>query len=1271
MTPRRTSASAEPAAPAAQTRVVLVTMDSHIVSAVARAQRRLARLLPGLTLTVHAASEWGDDDDALQRCRDDIAHGDIVIVTMLFMEEHFLPVLPALQARREHCDAMVCAMCAGEVAKLTRMGRFDMSAPASPLMAMLKKLRGKAAASKDGAASASAGARQMAMLRRVPQLLRFIPGPAQDVRAYFLTLQYWLAGSEDNIAHLVHYLVDRYADGPRRALRGLAKPQPPVEYPEVGVYHPRIEGRLADDVAALPRVATSGKRGTVGVLVMRSYLLAGNSAHYDGVITALEARGLRVIPAFASGLDGRPAIERYFVRDGRPVIDALVSLTGFSLVGGPAYNDAHAAEEVLARLDVPYLSVAPVEFQTLQQWGGSERGLLPVEATMMVAIPELDGSTSPMVFGGRADAGHARCPGCPRGCTFDDVEGGHDMQVCSERADALAARVARLVDLRRSERAERRVACVLFNFPPNAGNTGTAAFLGVFESLHHTLRALQQQGYTVEVPASVDELRARIIHGNAERHGAPANVHARVGVDDHVRREKWLKEIEAQWGPAPGRQLSDGRSIWILGERFGNVFVGIQPAMGYEGDPMRLLFERGFAPTHAFSAFYRWLREDFAADAVLHFGTHGALEFMPGKQAGLSGSCWPERLIGDLPNVYLYASNNPSEGTIAKRRAHATLVSYLTPPVAQAGLYKGLVDLKGSIERWRGLPPDATGERAELALLIQAQAAELEMAAAEPAWGDDAPAQIARLASDVFELEVTLIPHGLHVVGRVPSEAERVDMLAAIADASHGAALPREALEALVGGASAEQVAAASGAPLEALRELARSAALLAEDHELDGILRALDGRFVRPAPGGDLLRTPQILPTGRNLHGFDPFRIPSAYAVKDGTRQAQRLLERHLADGHAFPESVALVLWGTDNLKTEGAPIAQALALIGARPRFDGYGRLAGAELIPLAELGRPRVDVVITLSGIFRDLLPLQIRLLAEAAYLAAAADEPVERNFVRKHALAFQAAHGGDLETAALRVFGNAEGAYGSNVNFLVDNGRWDDEDELAETYTRRKGFAYGRSGRPRQQPALLQSVLAGVQLAYQNLDSVELGVTTIDTYFDTLGGISRAVQRAKAHTPGADAGVAPVYIGDQTRSAEGTVRTLAEQVALETRTRMLNPKWYEGMLAHGYEGVRQIEVHLTNTMGWSATTGQVQPWVYQQLTQTFMLDPVMRERLARLNPTASAKVAHRLLEACEREYWKPEASVLEALRQAGEELEDRLEGVGPGVYQGAAA
>jgi magnesium chelatase subunit H len=1238
-------------------RVVIVTMDTHLAAAVDRARTALLRDLPGLTLTLHAASEWAADETALARCREDIERGDIVIATMLFMEEHFLPVIDALQSRRTQCDALVCAMSAAEVVKLTKLGRFDMDKPANGPIALLKRLRG------GKGKAATGGAQQMKMLRRIPQLLRFIPGTAQDVRAYFMTLQYWLAGSDENIQHMVRFLVDRYAAGPREALRGAVKAHAPVHYPETGVYHPRMPGRVADSVTHLPVVVPAAEtRGTVGLLILRSYLLAGNSKHYDGVIAGLEARGLRVIPAFASGLDSRPAIEKFFVQNGRAVVDAVVSLSGFSLVGGPAYNDARAAEEVLANLDVPYLAAHPVEFQTVGQWGASERGLLPVESTIMVAIPELDGATSPIVFGGRAGPQGTTCQGCHRGCAFGAQDSAQDMFACPERIEALSARVAKLVALRRGQRAQRKVALVLFNFPPNAGNTGTAAFLAVFESLFETLTSLRREGYAVDVPASVDELRERILHGNAAQFGADANVHTRIAVDDHVRRERWLKEIEAAWGPAPGRQLSDGRSIFVLGAQFGNALVAVQPGMGYEGDPMKLLFERGHAPTHAFSAFYRYLREDFRADAVLHFGTHGSLEFMPGKQTGLSGACWPERLIGDLPNLYLYASNNPSEGTIAKRRSGATLISYLTPPVARAGLYRGLMDLKSSIDRWRALEPQADEERADLAVLIQSQAAELELEPAEPLWDGAHEEHVQRLAATVLELEYTLIPHGMHVVGRAPSPAERTDLLVAMAESTSGAVQDPAVIDAMVNGATPEEALGRHGTSdqLAALQELARTDQLLVQDSELDGILRALDGRYVRPAAGGDLLHTPQVLPTGRNVHGFDPFRIPSAFAVRDGVRQAQLLLDRHLADGHCLPESIALVLWGTDNLKTEGGPIGQALALLGAAPRFDSYGRLAGAQLLTLAELGRPRIDVVITLSGIFRDLLPLQIKLLAEAAYLAASAEEPAEMNFVRKHALRYQEQHGCDLESASLRVFGNAEGAYGANVNHLVDCGRWDDEDELAETFTKRKGFAYGRAGRAVQHGALLQSVLADVQLAYQNLDSVELGVTTVDTYFDTLGGITRAVRRAKGGT------AMPVYIGDQTRGS-GTVRTLSEQVALETRTRMLNPKWYEGMLKHGYEGVRQIEVHVTNTMGWSATTGQVQPWVYQKLTETFVLDPEMRDRIAKLNPTASAKVASRLLEACERQYWKPDAQVLEDLRRAGEELEDRLEG----VYEGAAA
>ncbi|MEL6506191.1 MAG: magnesium chelatase subunit H [Pseudomonadota bacterium] len=1252
-------------------RVVMVTLDAHLASAVRDAERALARQIPGLSITFFAASDWDRQPDSLEACKAAIAQADIILASMLFLEDHICAIRPALLARRPHCDAMVCTMSASEIVKLTRLGRFDMDKPETGPIALLKRLRGSGKASRSGA-------NQMRMLRRLPKLLKYIPGTAQDVRAYFLSMQYWLAGSEENIAGLVSFLVDRYAAGPRRHFAGTLRVNPPTDYPEIGVYHPRMTPTIAQTAAKLPLARS--KKPAVGLLLMRSYLLGGDTQHYDGVIAALEAQGLRVIPVFASGLDARPAIEKFFLKEGIPLIDGMISLTGFSLVGGPAYNDSAAAADTLQALDVPYLAAHALEFQSLSEWGAGTRGLSPVEATMMVAIPELDGATNPTVFGGRG--GPEKCTGCGQRCSFAPRDHGR-MVSCPDRAGMLAARMATLLRLRQRSRAERKIAITLFNFPPNGGGVGTAAHLAVFESLLNTLNRLQAEGYTVDCPADIDALKAAILEGNADQHGADANVAATVPRDTHVTRETRLNEIEAQWGPAPGRHQTDGRNLQVFGAQFGNIFVGVQPAFGYEGDPMRLLFEGSFAPTHAFANYYRWMREDFGADALIHFGTHGALEFMPGKQSGMSGQCWSDHLIGDLPHIYFYAANNPSEATIAKRRAAATVVSYLTPAVTEAGLYKELIDLKETIDRWRQTPTDEEEKRTALAAAITQLAAALHFsdmtednAAAETLL---TPAAIEALRLEVNATEDALIPHGLHVAGRKPEIAEQVDLLKTlattqteIADAAEGT-LPDDAIMALARGEEVSTIAKRHGlrAHTDLLTKLATAREAMTGDSELDGLIHALDGGFIAPVAGGDLIRNPEILPAGRNIHGFDPFRLPSAFAVIDGRNQADRLIERHRADmgaaesgAESVPETVAMVLWGTDNLKSEGAQIAQALALIGATPRFDSYGRLSGADLIPLEALSRPRIDVVVTLSGIFRDLLPLQTRMLAEACFAAASADEPAAMNYVRTHALAYQLAHGCDLETAALRVFSNADGAYGSNVNHLIDAGCWDEESDLADAYERRKCFAYGISGKPVQHAALLTSILKDVDLAYQNLESVELGVTTIDHYFDTLGGVGRAVKRAKGTE-------APVYIGDQTRG-DGVVRSLTEQVALETRTRTLNPKWYEGMLKHGYEGVRQIEAHVTNTMGWSATTGQVDPWVYQKITETFVLDKDLHERLATLNPKSCAKVANRLLEASDRKYWSPDAETLAALHRAGEDLEDRIEGIYPAdAPQGALA
>ena len=1167
-------------------RVVIITLDSHAAGPANRALEKLLPDYPGLHVSIHAAAEWGETPGAYEAAAEAVRTGDIIVSNLLFLEEHVARIRPVLEARRDHCDAMIGVIADASIVKLTRMGSLDMMAPQSGAMKLMKRLRGSSKP------SSSNGADKMRLLRRLPKILKYIPGKAQDLRAWFLTMQYWLGGSDDNVEAMLRFLLNRYAKADWKTAPEAAAP---IDYPDTGLYHPDLPERITTNIQAL---SVQKAQFTVGLLMMRSYVLSSDTAHYDAVIRAFEARGIRVLPAFAGGLDGRPAIDNYF----RGRIDALVSLTGFSLVGGPAYNDNASAIEVLQDLDIPYIAAHPLEFQTLGQWADSAQGLGPIETTMLIALPELDGATAPTVFAGRHGA--SGCAGCAHACQRRAEA--KAMAPCHERIDSLVEKTVRAARLRRLENVQKKIGIVLFGFPPNAGAVGTAAYLSVFESLFNTLHRLASEGYDVDLPPSVEALRARVLEGNARTYGQEANVAAHVDADTIVRQSKHLDEIEAVWGPAPGRVQSDGRGVFVLGEHFGNVFVGVQPAFGYEGDPMRLLFEKGFAPTHAFTTFYAWMRDTYQADVILHFGMHGALEFMPGKQAGLGARDWPDRLIGEMPNVYLYASNNPSEATLAKRRSGAVTVTHLTPPLAQSGLYKGLLELKDSLKRWRETETDAP-ERAELEDLIADQAAAVDM-------GGTAPQD---LWLKLLETEDALIPDGLHILGQPLSDQARADYLGLI-DAEN--------------------------------EQRAEVDAHLRADSEMTGLMKALGGRFIAPVPGGDLIRSTDILPTGRNIHAFDPFRMPTAFAMQDGVKQADLLLETH----KTLPRSVALVLWGSDNIKSDGGPIAQALALMGCVARFDSFGRLSGADLIPLADLGRPRIDVVMTLSGIFRDLLPLQTRMLAEAALRCAEADEPLDRNFIRAHALAYAEKMGVDLPTAALRVFSNAEGAYGSNVNQLVDSSAFGDEDELADAYQARKSFAYGVDGKCAANPDLLQQALADVELAYQNLESVELGVTTVDHYFDTLGGISRAVKRARGGEEAA------VYIGDQTRGT-AKVRTLREQVALETRARSLNPKFFEGLLKHGPEGVRQIEAQVTNTMGWSATTGQVEPWVYQRISETFVLDEDMRQRIADLNPVASSRMANRLLEASDRNYWTPDADTLEALQNAADAIEDQMEGI----------
>lgn len=815
-----------------------------------------------------------------------------------------------------------------------------------------------------------------------------------------------------------------------------------------------------------------------------------------------------------------------------------------------------------------------------------------------------------------------------------------------------------------------------------------------------------------------------------------------MSTEEYYELTPYATDLEANWGPAPGNLNSDGRNLVIYGKQFGNVFIGVQPSFGYEGDPMRLLFAKSASPHHGFAAYYTYLEKIFQADAVLHFGTHGSLEFMPGKQVGMSGTCYPDRLINSLPSAYLYAANNPSEATIAKRRSYSATVSYLTPPAENAGLYKGLKELKELISSYQGLREnEGRGPAIVNSIVSTAYTCNLDKDIDLPpldtydAKTDDVARRddiVGKVYSQIMQIESRLLPCGLHTVGVPPTAEEAVATLVNIAQLDRpednieglprviAASVGREINDVYRGNNMGvlsdvelnSKIVEASRAAVRALvkqstdsegriKEVKSSFDLsklfdsflgpkvkpwtqaiidagfpkvqedrltgvmgylefclkqIVANNELGGIMELLNGEFLMPAPGGDPIRNPDVLPTGRNMHALDPSSIPTAAAVEVAQDVVRKLLEKLAQENNGqFPESIAFTLWGTDNIKTYGESLAQVLALVGVKPVSDSLGRVNKVELIPLEQLGRPRIDVVVSCSGVFRDLFINQMNLMDRGIKMAAEADEPLEMNFVRKHALEQAAELGVTLREAAARVFSNAAGSYSANVGLAIENGGWESENQLQEQFLSRKGFAFNadKPGMMEQQAALFKSALKRVDVTFQNLDSSEISITDVSHYYDS--DPTKVVQGLR------DDKKKPMALMADTTTANAQVRTLSETVRLDARTKLLNPKFYEGMLSTGYEGVREIQKRLRNTMGWSATAGDVDNFVFEDANNVFINDPDMQKRLLETNPNAFRDMVTTFLEANGRGYWDTSEENIERLQELYAEVEDRIEGV----------
>ncbi|MBA6435797.1 cobaltochelatase subunit CobN [Streptomyces sp. GMR22] len=1064
--------------------------------------------------------------------------------------------------------------------------------------------------------------------------------------------------------------------------------------------------------AAAPGDATGP---TVAVLYYRAHHMSGNTAFVEALCRAVEDAGGRPLPLFVASLRA-PEPE---LIEALGAADAIV--TTVLAAGGtrPAEASAGGDDEAwdagaLTALDVPVLQALCLT-SPRAAWEENDEGLSPLDAATQVAVPEFDGRLITVPF------------------SFKEVdEDGLPVYVAdAERAARVAGIAVRHARLRHIPAADKRLALVLSAYPTKHSRIGNAVGLDTPASAVALLRRLRAEGYDLgpedgpdALPGLVSGDGDELIYALIEAGGHDqewlteeqlARNPVRIPAADYRRWYATLPRelrdaVEEHWGPPPGEMFVDTSrdpegEIVLAALRRGNLLVVIQPPRGFGENPIAIYHDPDLPPSHHYLAAYRWMATPtadggFGADAMVHLGKHGNLEWLPGKNAGLSAACGPDAALGDLPLIYPFLVNDPGEGTQAKRRVHATLVDHLVPPMARADSYGDIARLEQLLDEYAAIsamdPAKLPAIRAQIWTLIQAARLDHDLGLEQRPDDDGFDDFLLHVDGWLCEVKDAQIRDGLHVLGGAPTGPERVNLVLAILRARQiwggTSALPglREALgldESAATRTGADEAEERARALVQAMEDAAwapeavekavltlpdeqRPAVsavldfaarevvprLAATTDEIDHAVHALNGGFVPAGPSGSPLRgLVNVLPTGRNFYSVDPKAVPSRLAWETGQALADSLLERYRADnGGQWPHSVGLSLWGTSAMRTSGDDVAEALALLGVRPVWDDASRrVTGLEPVPLDQLGRPRVDVTLRISGFFRDAFPHVVGLLDDAVRLAASLDESDEDNYVRAHTRADLAAHG-DERRATTRIFGSRPGTYGAGLLQLIDSRDWRTDADLAEVYTVWGGYAYGRGleGRPAREE--MESAYRRIAVAAKNTDTREHDIADSDDYFQYHGGMVATVRALKGTAPAA-------YIGDSTRPETVRTRTLHEETSRVFRARVVNPRWIEAMRRHGYKGAFELAATVDYLFGYDATTGVVADWMYDKLAQTYLLDPENRAFLEEANPWALHGMAERLLEAESRGLWdEPDPEVLERVRELYLETEGGLEG-----------
>ncbi|MBB6346146.1 cobaltochelatase CobN [Nonomuraea muscovyensis] len=1049
----------------------------------------------------------------------------------------------------------------------------------------------------------------------------------------------------------------------------------------------------------LERTARRADGPVVGVLYYRAHHMAGNTGFVETLCRAVEDAGGRALPVFCSSL--RTAEPELFetLRAADALVVTVLAAGGTRPATAGAGGDDEAWDVgALAELDVPILQGLCLT-GSRQAWEENDDGLSPLDAASQVAIPEFDGRIITVPFSFK-----------------EIDEDGLTVYVAdAERAARVAGIAVRHGLLRHTPPAERRLVVMLSAYPTKHSRIGNAVGLDTPASAVRLLARLAEAGYDLGdgFPGVPEQDGDALIHALIAAGGQDpdwlteehlAGNPVRIPASSYEQWYRTLPEdlragMERHWGPPPGELFTHDGDIVLAALRAGNVVVMVQPPRGFGENPIAVYHDPDLPPSHHYLAAYRWLSAEFGAHAMVHVGKHGNLEWLPGKSAGMSASCATDAAIGDLPLVYPFLVNDPGEGTQAKRRAHAVLVDHMVPPMARAETYGDIARLEQLLDEHASIaamdPAKLPAIRAQIWTLIQAARLDHDLGLTDRPHDTEFDDFLLHVDGWLCEVKDAQIRDGLHVLGRAPTGGDRVNLVLAMLRArqlwSGRETLPglREALglaeDGTAGLGEVDRAEATARALVESMEErgwspeaapevarlvpgerhepVARILVFAATEivprlarttDELDHVLHALDGGYVPAGPSGSPLRgLVNVLPTGRNFYSVDPRAVPSRLAWETGQAMADSLLERYRADTGEWPRSVGLSVWGTSAMRTAGDDVAEVLALLGVRPAWDEASRrVAGLEPVPLAELGRPRIDVTVRISGFFRDAFPHVVGMLDDAVRLVAGLDEPHEDNYVRAHVAADAEAHG-DTRRATMRIFGSAPGAYGAGLLPLIDSRNWRDDADLAEVYAVWGGFAYGRDldGVPARQD--MESAYRRIAVAAKNVDTREHDIADSDDYFQYHGGMVATVRALTGRAPAA-------YVGDSTRPDAVRTRTLSEETARIFRARVVNPNWLAAMRRHGYKGAFELAATVDYLFGYDATTGVMADWMYDRLTAAYVLDPENQAFMARSNPWALHGIAERLLEAAERGMWEhPDPELLRGLQEVYLRTEGDLE------------